>query len=74
MSFMDPEKMLGALQTLQMMGSSKEQGIGLGKAFLAVGHNELLNVGERIKSSFGDEVAEKYLVKQGLIDIEESAA
>lgn len=74
MTFMDPEKGIAALQTLQMGSASKEFFTGLGTAAKAVGFNEMVNVAERIKSFSSDETAERFLVKQGLIDIEDEPA
>lgn len=68
MAFMDPEKGIAALQTLQMGGASKDFFVGLGTAAKAVGYNEMVNVSERIKSMHGDEAAERFLIKQGLIE------
>ena len=67
MAFMDPEKGIAALQTLQMAGASKDFFEGLGTAAKAVGFNEMVNVAERIKAFSSQEVANQFMLKQGLL-------
>lgn len=68
MAFMDPEKAISALQALQAGPAMRKFNDALGTTAEAVGYDAMVDVSVRIHQLHGAEQAERFLVKQGLID------
>lgn len=68
---LDLEKALNVHQTLQAGSAMKEIYSGMSKTLRANADNDFIDNAVRIQDTFGVEAAERYLAKQGLIDLDD---